>query len=802
MTRLPHTQPVQPGRYGPGQTPTAKPEHSSRNADSNLAPPLPISQLWGWPVFLLGLFGLLSTAAFHVMRTPSPREQFEQALETAQIALKNKDYHEALLQAKRAWEHAAIDPARRGIIRFLLGSSYLLGGQTADPTISREEALRRAKTDLESARLIGVPPAWRPTLAYRLALAHDRTGSKPEVIAALLEEALVPESPHRAESYALLLSQYERVSSNKHEEMLRLVERWLMLPHLDNPNEVRLKQAKLLIQLQQFDKAKQALARIPPSAQEYREARKLWGRCLIELESWSEAIKVWSELLSLSNTSAESRACHYWLGLAYWQNQQWEKALRQWEPMLKEPASEAAVLATRVQLLRLHLKRKDQMTSIGLLEQTMPLLRKEATDPFITPEALVQFLQELWQGWLQQQAYELAFQIIEMSQTVVDEKTQDRWFAQAYQTAGHAWLQQSTPRDPNVAKPMPDRVRQAFFKAGHALARLAQMEDVGSRQDELFWQAGTCWLRAQDYQKAISVLEPLRQRPLTAARQWELLTGLGEAYRAVQQRDRALQVLTEVTRSNEPLAVRAKYLIALTLIDDQRLAEAEDKLKQLIQSTPAIPEPIEIRQARFALASVLYQQQKYEEAAQRFEAYQQAYANDVHAWAARYWWAESSRHAALHFAERALAFQNAEATQYFQQRYQNGLNRAYELFQQLIIELQQRKDTDQWNLELAGYLNSSRLAMADLQLKLQRADEAVTSYKFLALELGGQPEGLNALLGLFHANMMAKNQEEARAALNRLRSALANVSDQQLLKRNMNRLAWQNLILELEQSLP
>lgn len=799
------TSPIQPLLYAPawaGQT-TKFPEsgHGPHSSMANAKPSMHL--LWQWPLFLIGAMALLGTGLFHALRAPSHREVFENALRAAHQALRDNDYRQALHHAKIAWAHSFVEPARAGEIRFVMGSSYLLGRQSADPTLTEETVLKRAKTDLESARLLGVPAAFKATLAYRLALAHDATGSRPEVVAVLLDDSLVPESPHRSESYALLYSLYERLSPPRHEEMLKIVERWLMLPHVDQPNAVRLKQAKLLIHLQQFEKAKQALARIPASAQEYSEARQLWGQCLIENETWSEAVAVWKELTATATSVQERRAGQYWLGLAYFHSSKIEEALRQWEPLLREAKCDPPALAARVQLLRLHQSRKDLVTSGNLLETTFPLLKSsDCASPFLKQDELTCLLQQLWQGWLELEAYDLAFRAIELAQGVVDEHTQDRWFARAYQAAGQAWLRDTSKQNLAQPAPLPERSRQAFLKAGHALARLAQAEEVGPRQDELYWQAGTCWLRAQDYQKAITVLEPLRQRPLPAARQWELLTGLGEAYRAVQQRDRAMQVLAEVARTHEPLAVRAKYLIALTLVDDRQFDEAENKLKQLIQSTPAIPEPVEIRQARFALGSVLYQQRKYEEAAQRFEAYTMAYPDDAHHWAARYWWSEAARHATLQFAERAMSSQIAQATQYFQQRYQNGLNRAFELSSKLVEDLQKQKEAGTWSAELAGYLNSSRLALAELQMKLLRAEEAITSYKFLALELGGQPEGLNALLGLFHAYMLAKKPDHARQVLPRLRETLANLSDDVLLQRGMNRIAWQKLILELEQSLP
>jgi tetratricopeptide (TPR) repeat protein len=744
--------------------------------------------LWPLPVFFLGLAAFLLAWLFTPAPALSPAQRVELAIEQSLAALEAGRHAEALNHARAAWSLIGQVPGRAAEVRFLMGSAYLLGGAAADAGLDDATAASRARVDLEAADPLRLPEAWRPARALRLARAVARLGAPAEAQLPHWLNVVKANPAARAEGCARLVELYQRLEPPDLEKALEATERWLLVPELKNPNPVRLLRGRLLLELGRPAEARQTLARIPPTASEGAVARDLRARSHFAEGAYAEAAALWQEALQEDHPTW-APAARYFLGCCYLRQGRPEPALACWRPLLEAAAASPEKTAAQFGWLEYQARHDGGGAQLEALQDVLGrLAASQPANPYLPPARLRESLDQLLAHWQQTGRYDAVLAIAPAARPWAPAGEVDRRLGEAGEAAG---LRGRAALEAAGGERAPDEVqavRAAFIQAAEAFTRLSDEQQREGSASSWSWRAAENWLRAGDYAQAAALFEKELRRPLAAGRRAEGLIALGEAYHGLGEYAKAAARLSEALRHAGPHEGRARYLLAMAQVEQQRYAEAEAALAQLAASKNIVPEPREVKQARFALGYVLFRQKRYAEAASALEAAVAQYPDDVQSWTARYWCAVARRELAQLCAQSAAESQTETARAYYVKQRQQELAQALALFEACAAHLRDRQPTP---ANRRGDLErDARLAVGNCLLDLERPNEALTAFEALSLEWAGRPDELSALMGLARAQVALGRGADARGTLARLRARLQSLTDEAVAATGTTRAQW------------
>lgn len=756
--------------------------------------------LWPAPTFMLGLLCLALAWRFAPIRRPTPAAECENALALARRALIEGKHSEALAQAKAAWSQVSAAPGRAAELRFLLGSAYLLGGAGVQTGLDGQEAARRARADLEAANPDALPEELRPVRAHRLAQAAEKCGAPPETLLTLWEAAVKQHPPARMEGYARLTALRLELRPPQTEAALAIIDRWLMLPELREPNPVRLLRGELLLRLGRREEARQTLARIPSTATEHFKACDLQAKSLFEEDAWGEAARLWETALPKANDPQLAEAIRFRLGCAYLKLDRIDLAQERWRPLVEAGEAGPEKSAALFRWAEHRAGEQPGPAALALLRTALAdLAREGARNPYLDRDSIRQSLIGLLQRWQAARQHAAMIELIEQMGPWAEAGEVDRRLGEAHELAGRTHLADSEQAIGDAERRAIDQARFHFGKAAEAFQRLADQHQPGPSEVSWAWRAAENWLRTGQPARAVDIIEAELRRPLSAERRTEALIALGEALQNLGQSEKAILRLNEALRHSSPLAERAKYLLAVAHIDRKSYLQAEAVLRSLLLSKTVSPEPREVKQARFALGYVLYWQGRHAEAAKALEAAVQGYPEDSQSWTARYWAAEAHRQTALQQGRGAAESKTESARGHYLKQQAEECNAALEQFLQLSALLSARLEPDERGPR-RQLERDARIGAVNCLLALDRAAEAVPLCEALALESGGQPDELAALMSLARGQLQLGRMAEARDTLAKLRARLGSAPEEHFQLPRMTRNEWLEWLEQADRS--
>jgi TolA-binding protein len=345
--------------------------------------------------------------------------------------------------------------------------------------------------------------------------------------------------------------------------------------------------------------------------------------------------------------------------------------------------------------------------------------------------------------------------------------------------------------------------REHYVAAAQAFADAARESSEGASRTELTWSSAECWLRGQEYANATPLLEQLQPLSLSVERRAQVLVALAEAYQgqASQLEDeRAKKALVEkglrtvqealLVASPPTIAVRAKYLLGLMRIERREWTEAEAALKEVATMALLAPEPLERRQALFALGWLLYQTEQYAEAARYFRDAVERYPHDRRAPLARYWLAECYRQAVPKEERLAAEADLGPYRERHRQLKKQQLEKALTQFQQLAQDLGEAQSQRSLTAEEQALLREARFGAADCLFRLEgRSPEGIAVFNDLTRIYAGRVEGLLALTKLVLCYAQQNMTEKAQSAWSEANELLGRLSDDDL--KPTERKQWQ-----------
>src|SRR5262249_20120754 len=255
-----------------------------------------------------------------------------------------------------------------------------------------------------------------------------------------------------------------------------------------------------------------------------------------------------------------------------------------------------------------------------------------------------QFVEAACTKWLEAGKNETARELATIYRANAPPGESARRVALACEAMGMAAMRESEKCVGTDAERLTRRAHQDFAAAGDAFADAASERLQNSDRIEMLWSAAQNWLHGQEYAKAVPLLEQLRSieameesgqgaslSNMPSPTLVELLVALAEANLGQANQvddelgkkpllDKSLQTLQEALPRPSPAAivVRGKYLLGLVRVERREWPEAEAAFRDVVTMPLLAPEPMERRQALFALGWLLYQSEQYLDAARYF----------------------------------------------------------------------------------------------------------------------------------------------------------------------------------------
>ncbi len=750
-------------------------------------------QLWQLPAFLVGLLAFVISLAVWFVAPPRPEIALERSIASAWSALDSGDLSQAERLYQVAIELAEAVPDRDrfdGDLKMLRGILLFRQAQQA-PDAQKAELFRESLTELAGAKQCGVPPSREKMLRYLVAVAQHATGGDPALTAKEIEAVLDALPEERVVGYKLLMQLHLERNPPDLNAALRASERLLAQAALTNPNPVRLKRGQLLLQKGDIEEARIVLGRIPPSAPEYPQARHLMAWSFCEHGQWQAALDLWEPLL---NGTYEIRpvlpqalfglgACYLALGRPSEAQAIWQRLEREFP---RSPETRAAVF----KLALLHAQAGQYADALSQFQIALDSLASDWKGPYADAQQWRQEIEALWSAWQQAGHFEPAAELASAYQRIAPLGEAQRRRGRSLRELGLRLLREAERETGSKREELLVSGRHRLSQSAECFLEAVRELNGEGDSGELLWLAADGFLQARQLEQAESVLKLGLRGTFAAPRRADAQLALGETYLARGKRELAARLLRQAAGQLGPHQMKAKYLLALVLIDFGEYEEAEAHLKEVVAQPALGPSADLQRLAGFALVHVLFRRDAYAEAADYLE---KALSGEIkpQMTATRYWLAEAHRRAARLEARSLDASDNPAAREFYRKLRQERLQKAVEQFEIVLTDLDAARRRGELAPEELVRWRESRVGRAECLLLLGQLDDALSDLQQFVEQEPPSVSTLTAAMYLTQGHLARRQWEPARTAAARGRRILDSLSEEELESARSNRKAWQ-----------
>ena len=349
--------------------------------------------------------------------------------------------------------------------------------------------------------------------------------------------------------------------------------------------------------------------------------------------------------------------------------------------------------------------------------------------------------------------------------------------------------------------------RHHWREAGVLCRKLAALRLDSRRYVDDLARSAEDFRRGQGFEQAAIVYrELLAQEPQNG--QPEALVGLGESLLALARVDEALTVLGECrdTYSRHPVTYRARLLSSLALVEQGKVAEAQELLSDNLYSFSLAPQSVDWRDSLFALGAVLYRQAMELEGKSRLAGVDRAtpearregmalleqshtafedalrtlteavdrYPEAPQLLEARYRIAEAHRHAAKLPRKRLVNVTIQTSIASLNRQMMEELQAAIEGYNVLITRLSEKESSQHLPIE-AAILRNSYFGRADALFDMSKYEDAIQAYSAATNRYQHDPESLEAYVQIASCHRRLGRSSEARRTLDQARVVLQRI---------------------------
>jgi tetratricopeptide (TPR) repeat protein len=784
-------------------------------ATANRSPaPVPLFRdSWQVPVFVLGLTALLGVWLTHPLWYDPDARRFDHALTQARRVL--DDPHASVngltLLLTEALGQLERFPERAGETHFLLGSAYLrLAGQM--PADRAPEAYRQARLHLEQAEALGVRRPERPRLLYRLGKANYHTGANPQRVIDYLIQCIDQMEEERGEAYGMLAESYLRLPTPDLRAALDANDRQLQMPVQDEGllAPARLLRGELLLREKDREGARKVLARIGPGAPPgiLAQARLLRAQCFQEDGTWAEAAKLWEEAINdrREPTVHPGRTLVY-LGLCYRNLNRPADAARAWEKAAALSGEEAQ--AAQLYLADLRLRSGDVQAALVLYRRAFTDVMKPADyhNGLLGLAEACSLMESASRSCTDAARYEAGAELAGLNARLAAAGPAQALLAQVAEAWGKARRErarQLTRADESRREE--DAAREHLRLAGAAFEVAADATADQAGRAEFLWRAGDDYVASGEYARAVFVLEEfVKLRPAAEQRMSEAWFRLGQVHQALHNSTAAASSFLKSIEYGGTFAFRARYQLAQSLIDQGKLADAEDVLVQILELNKLDVDPVAYEQALYALANLLFREEKLHNAAHYAELATNQYPKNPEAAATRFRLGECFARQAEQELSNLRLGEAMDTRPFYQRQSKYALEKAGANFQKVIDDLEILRAAGPLTDADADLLLRASFALAECRFKQGLYEEAVRLYTDLAGRYQQRVEGLVALQHLWLCQILPYQPPlaKARETMQRAHAVLDGLDDSAFRGRPeaQSRDAWERWLKAAEEQL-
>lgn len=776
---------------------------------------------------LLAMIGMIwagSRTVLEAAKTPPPPPIIP--LEEAYKALDEKDYPRARKFALQAVKE------RKGHLELMSEPLFVLGVSIArSADLHWHPAERRplytiAARYLEQARNRGFPEKREKVGHYELGrclhYADRFAESIPELV--LANEG----TPLERDSLGLLAESYMRirppdvVRAQKYnrayleQKSLTAAERQLGL----------LRESRIALEQGDYPAARLSLEQVPKDSELVALRGLLEGKLLMaegdklaasdpadlteSKAKYAAAVDAFRQVPLRETTPQTAATAQYQLALCYARQQERQAYEFQLSRVRRQYRDFPEYIAATLDLANAALRNKKYAESVALLQELLGGFETPEAfeNPLIALDDLKRQVADIRESLMQAGQFDAALELARGPDGLIPEWQFVQWRAETFK----ARARQS--QDQAVKLPELERLaKEAIARADHresgtAYARLAKLRSATRSYSDDLWQAVEEFFVGHDYANTVRLgreyweQEPKKLRP-------ELLLISGESHLCLGQLTSAATMFTECLDDfpRHPLTYRARYLLAITCLENNDLTKAKTLLTENVTNDELSPRSREWRESLFLLGKVHYRDGMewlsksraraeptdaaateisgpseleqsnlaFRKAIDVFTRAVERFPTEPQTLEAMYYLAEANRQAAQWPLTRMKTVTIDSARLELAKQTDDFRRQAVKHYDSAITYLQQQtREVDQTPYE-RKLLRNCLLNKADTLFQLGRLEEAVKSYAASTYRLQNDPEVLGAYAQIAACYRRLDRPREARGMLEQARVVLARI---------------------------
>jgi tetratricopeptide (TPR) repeat protein len=734
-----------------------------------------LRHLWQVPVFVLGMSAILFACFGRPLWNDPQAREFKRTLSALRDAIDQKpaDAEQARVLGEKVLPLLSRFPQRAGEVHYLLGSSYLELASKAT-NADKIEHFQQARYHLEQADQLGVPMTDVSNLRFRLGKTWFYTGGDTKRTIEYLAATIADVADDRIEGYGMLAQAYLHLPTPDLAAALQANQKQLCQPTEDGNilAPARLLRGELFLKLKQPTEAREALARIAPTAPaEIRaKAHFLYAMCCQLEGRWNEAAQLWERLLADNSQPAdEANRIRYRLGVCYKELNKPQEAFRAWRPLLGQGDEESQAVA--IALAGLSLADNDITGAMRLYERGLANVANPAGyhNNLVTLEELRETLERGCELFRQRGDFEHAQQLAKIYEKVAAPGVAQELRGLAAEAAALKQLESKNPR----------AAQELFREAAAAFVIVADLRTTAEDKSRWLRRSADRSIQAQDFPKALAALDRLREFEAVPEKIGESWFHSAQVYQMMRDEENALTAFRKCIEYPGTVGFRARLALAHADFAAGRFDEAEETLQQNLDLDLSFESDTR-KQTVFALADLQHRRGKYRLASLRYQEALDHYPADPRAVESRFQLADCYRQLANLEIQR-LGFNRqltSEATTVIRERYRRWLMMAFANYQKLVDDLSARKESDtKLTAEEDKILIESEFALGECQIDLGNYQDAIERFQALTVRYRYKVEHLRALRQICQCYWIMRETDKARSTLRELRVILNEIDD-------------------------
>ena len=324
--------------------------------------------------------------------------------------------------------------------------------------------------------------------------------------------------------------------------------------------------------------------------------------------------------------------------------------------------------------------------------------------------------------------------------------------------------------------------RKRFHEAGGAFEAAADLAADSTVKADGLWRAAECYRQAQDYRLLVAVLDRFIALQPPLAQLNEAWFRLGEAHHALGNGTAADTCFRRCIETAGPLRFRARFQLAVSEIERNHLAEAEEQLTMSLQQLRAETDREAHENTLFLLAEVLFRRANYRGAALRWEQALTLYPASANAPLGRFKLGDCYRRLADAERQQPHAGDPPDMLEHYRKQYAFYLDQAATNYQKVIDALEARRMTGPLAESETSLLRDALFLLAQCRFDRGQYEEAARLNDALAARFQQSYDAFLALKQLYGCQLLVvpldkPQRDKARATLQRARVLLNRLDD-------------------------